>query len=156
MQRFVLDGVKRDRMPWIGDQALNLITNGYTFADAAIVRRSFTALGRLDPSAGDINGIVDYTLWWIISHDVFQRHFAEPDYLRKEWTRIQKRLESISCRCDSAGFLIARPDEWVFIDWGNERDASRILTSLQILWYWAQKSAVALATRVNDHATAEQ
>ena len=62
MHDFLVDGIKRDRLPWTGDLAVSLLANAYTFADAEIVRRSLTALGRAGIAESDINGIVDYSL----------------------------------------------------------------------------------------------
>lgn len=149
MQQVMVDGIKRDRMPWIGDQAVNLLVNAHTFADAGIVRRSFTALGRTPPSEGDINGIVDYSLWWIINHDVYQTYFRDLPYLEEEWLRIEARLESLLRRCDKRGYISTSPEEWVFIDWGIEKADGGVLTALQILWFWALSAGSALAERLD-------
>ncbi|MCQ6513043.1 hypothetical protein NPN18_25070, partial [Vibrio parahaemolyticus] len=62
-------------MPWIGDHALGILTNAFAFADADIIRDTLTALGR--PRHGYINGIADYSLWWVISHGLYQRYFDD-------------------------------------------------------------------------------
>ncbi len=67
MNEFLTDGVKRDRLPWAGDLAMSMMANAYSFGDAEIVRRSLTVLGRAGIKNTDINGTIDYSLWWIIS-----------------------------------------------------------------------------------------
>ena len=151
MQRLMLDGIRRDRMPWIGDQASNLYGNAFAFAEADIIRQSFTALGR--PVKGYINGIVDYSLWWVINQEIYQEYFDDPAYLRREWPHINLFLRNLTNQVDGEGLL--RPASgWVFIDWGAKNDRKRANTSLQILWWWAQTSAARMAPKAGDTAAA--
>ena len=154
MNELMLDGMKRDRLPWIGDQSVNVIADAYTFADAEIFRRSFTALGRGGIETSDINGIVDYSLWWIISHDRFQRYFADPGYLRREWSRIESAMTVMERHCDAGGFLVPRPKTWLFIDWEFKKNAKLTNVPLQVLWFWSLQSAAALAERAQQPAAA--
>ena len=147
MNDLMLDGVKRDRLPWVGDQAMNLSVNAYTFADAEIFRRSFTALGRNGIEASDINNIVDYSLWWVINHDRFQLYFDDAAYLRREWPRIKALLNFMESHCTAEGFLKPRPDAWLFIDWGVEDNKQFTNVSLQAMWFWALQSGAFLADR---------
>lgn len=93
MHDFMLDGIKRDRLSWTGDLAMSLLVNAYTFGDAELVRRSLVALGRAGIAEKDINGIVDYSLWWIIAQDLYQIYYQDPDHLAREWPRIQATLD---------------------------------------------------------------
>jgi len=81
MHDFLIDGIKRDRLPWAGDLALSIMANAYSFGDAEIVRRSLVTLGRAGISESDINGIIDYSLWWIIAQDMYQLYFADREHL---------------------------------------------------------------------------
>jgi len=150
MHDFLLDGVKRDRLPWAGDLAMSLLVNAYTFYEPELVRRSLVALGREGIKEKDINGIIDYSLWWIIAQDQYQRFFDDSLHLTNEWSRIKETLNDLSSRCDSNGFLIPKKDTWLFIDWVNQEK----WTTLQILWWWSQNSGVKLAQRVGDNETA--
>jgi len=156
MNDLMLDGPKRDRLPWIGDQAMNLAVNAYTFADPESFRRTCTALGRAGIENKDINGIVDYSLWWVIDQDLFQRYFDDPAYLRSEWLRIRALLRHMEGSCDADGFLMPRTNAktWLFIDWGVEKNPSLSNVPLQVLWYWALRSGAALADRVGDRDAA--
>jgi len=150
MRDFLLDGIKRDRLPWSGDLAMSLLVNAYTFSEPELVRRSLVALGRAGIKEKDINGIIDYSLWWIIAQDQFQLYFNDSLHLIHEWSRIKETLNDLSSRCDSNGFLIPKKDTWLFIDWVEQEK----WTALQILWWWAQNSGAKLAQRVGDHETA--
>ncbi|MCI0500496.1 MAG: hypothetical protein L0Y61_01960, partial [Epsilonproteobacteria bacterium] len=150
MHDFLLDGIKRDRLPWVGDLSMSLFVNAYSFFEPDLVRRSLVALGRAGIKEKDINGIIDYSLWWIIAQDNYQLYFDDSFHLTSEWSRIKEALKDLSTRCDSNGFLIPKKDNWLFIDW-VEQDK---WTALQILWWWAQNSGAKLAQRVGDNETA--
>lgn len=147
MQDFLLDGVKRDRLPWTGDMVMSMLVNAYTFADKEIVRRSLVALGREGISKADINGIIDYSLWWIIAQEYYQLYYGDSLHLEQQWPKIKETFRLLQARTDHNGFLPS-DDSWLFIDWVNSEKA----TSLQILWWWAQQSALKLAGRVGDKA----
>jgi alpha-L-rhamnosidase len=152
MHGLMLDGIKRDRMPWIGDQSVGLVFNAYTFAEPEIIRQSFVALGR--PQRGFINGIVDYSLWWVINHDWYQRYFDDAAYLQREWPQVDAYLRSQISLTDKDGLLRPPASAWVFIDWGVTTDKKNTSTSLQIMWWWAQHSAARLARKNGDEASA--
>ena len=148
MHDFLIDGIKRDRLPWTGDLAMSMMANAYTFGDGEIIRRSLTTLGRAGIKKTDINGIIDYSLWWIISQDQFQLYFGDSSHLQQEWPRIKETLDLLSNRCDKSGFLIPG-NKWLFIDWVNQEK----WTALQVLWWWAQQCGIKLAHRMGDTQT---
>lgn len=145
MQDFLLDGVKRDRLPWTGDMVMSMLVNAYTFADKEMVRRSLVALGREGIKEADINGIIDYSLWWIIAQEYYQLYYGDSLHLEEEWPKVKETIGLLRARTDEKGFLPS-DDSWLFIDWV---DAEK-MTSLQVLWWWAQQSACQLAERVGD------
>lgn len=151
MHDFLVDGVKRDRLPWAGDLAMSMMGNAYAFGDKEIVRRSLTVLGRPGIAKKDINGIVDYSIWWIISQEQYQLYFGDKEHLKREWPRLKETLDLLKVRCDSSGF-IGSENTWLFIDWVDQEK----WTALQILWQWAQECGSKLATRVGDTNTAIQ
>lgn len=151
MHDFLVDGIKRDRLPWAGDLAVSLLANAYTFADGEIVRRSLMVLGRAGINQTDINGIVDYTLWWIICQDLYQLYFEDIEHLEREWIRVHETLNCLLERCNDDGFLqIDEGRDWVFIDWV---ELGGKMTSLQVLFWWALDCGLRLAERVSDNET---
>jgi alpha-L-rhamnosidase len=150
MHDFLIDGIKRDRLPWTGDMAMSMMADAYTFGDPEIVRRSISVLGRAGIEKTDINGIIDYSLWWIIAQDNYQLYFGDKAHLKREWPRIKEALNQLSTRCDASGFLSIEKT-WLFIDWVDQEK----WTALQILWWWAQQCGIKLANREGDVQTAK-
>ncbi|MBW9111975.1 hypothetical protein JNB63_20195 [Microbacterium trichothecenolyticum] len=147
MQTFLIDGIKRDRMPWIGDHALGVLTNAYAFGDASLVRDTLTALGR--PRHGYINGISDYSLWWVISQGLYQRFFDDTAHLARECDHIDRFLADLAHHAGADG--VFRPSELpdsfaesgpgsLFLDWGVTLKPDGDATAIQILWHWALRS----------------
>lgn len=160
LQGLALDGVKRDRMPWIGDQALATAVNAYTVADAEIVRDGLVALGRTH--SGYVNGIADYSLWWVIGQGFLQRYFADHAHLVREAGRIHAHLEGLAAETGADAVFRPRAEGGfadasgsVLIDWGVHADPARDLTALQVLWFWALSTGADLLKQV-DHPGADR
>lgn len=155
MQDFLVDGLKRDRMPWVGDLALSVMANAYTFAESGIVRRTLTALHGGGIAAGHLNGIVDYTLWWPIALGLQRRFDGRRDDGCAPAARVRALLAELVRRCGGDGLLRASPEDWVFIDWVPLRKDG-IVSAVQVLWAWALDALAGLATDAGDPATAHQ
>jgi hypothetical protein len=63
MREFLIDGVKRDRLPWGGDLYLGMLGNFFSFGERDICRRSLTALYGQDQRRCPTNGIAEYSLY---------------------------------------------------------------------------------------------
>ena len=145
MQGLVLDGIKRDRMPWAGDQALNTLANAFSFGDSQIVRDGLLALG--SPTGGFVNGIVDYSLWWLINARYLALYLGDDTFSTGFAEHVHRFVEDLAGLTSESGVLQPRrraEDAWVFIDWGYKLDPGFDSTALQMLWYWALRSAQAL------------
>ncbi|PJJ70659.1 alpha-L-rhamnosidase-like protein [Diaminobutyricimonas aerilata] len=162
LQGLVIDGIKRDRMPWAGDLALSTLANAFAFADADITRDTIVALG--SPRDGYVNGISDYSLWWLISTAFYRRHFDDPHFAREEAERVHAFVERLVADVDARGLFRPRSvpsgfssgnDGGVFIDWGVRVPPGRSSTALQVLWVWALRSAERLLVDAT-HAGAER
>lgn len=152
MNQFLLDGIKRDRLPWAGDLAVSLQSNAYSFGDGTIVRDSLSVLAATGIRRGHINDIADYTLWWLISHDLYQRFYGDGDFLRLEYPRIVETLDELKKRTSAEGFLQLVPGEnsIFFIDWVPGEK----ITAEQMIYVMAQHAAARLADRMGDRGRA--
>jgi len=155
LHEFMLDGVKRDRLPWVGDAALALLGNAYVFGEGAILARTLEVLGgeRLDECLP--NAIIDYATWWLIALDLQARYWGDDRTCAREWPRAQRLLAALQARVDARGLLIHRRDDWLFIDWvPYEKQGAN--AALQMLWAWALRAGAAIARRAADLRSATQ
>ena len=167
-RHFIVDGVKRDRLPWAGDLSVSLLANAYTYADADTVKRTIAALETFRPETSDVNGLIDYSLWLVISHDLFQLYFGDMDFLRVQYPSIRSRLEVFSRRADKDGLL--RNDGFggdglggsggkIFVDWTPEiRDnvGDGAVSSLNMVYKGALDAGARLAERMGAKDDAER
>lgn len=152
---FLIDGIKRDRLPWAGDLAVEVLAQAYSFGDAEPVKRTLAALGSGDMAQGHVNGIAAYSLWWVIAHDLLQRYFGEPDYLRLHYPRIRERMAEVMTHEDGRGFF-AKDLGWDFMDWVDSKGGSlQSEISRQVIYFGALKAAERLAVRVGDGESAK-
>jgi hypothetical protein len=149
-RHFLLDGVKRDRLPWAGDLSVSLLANAYTFRDQDVVRRSLAVLETFMPTKSDVNGLVDYSLWLIISHDLYQLYFGDMDFLRMQYPSIRCRLNSFAKRAGADGLLTSSVGK-IFVDWTDEavnNYKDGCVASLNVVYKGALDAGVRLAERV--------
>ncbi|WP_442577067.1 alpha-L-rhamnosidase-related protein [Microbacterium sp. F51-2R] len=161
-QGLTIDGIKRDRMPWAGDQAMSTLVNAFALGEAGLVADGLVALGQ--PGHGYVNGIADYSLWWVINVDLAARYFGDLEFLAREASRVDEFVGDLAQHAgadgvfrpprQSGGFVDAGPGS-VFLDWGVELDEGRDAVALQMLWHWALRSAERVLERVG-HAGAER
>ena len=67
MRDVTVDGLKRDRLPWVGDLHLSLITNAFAFAEHRLFLRTLLAIYHPHPGEANFSGIFDFTLFWVIA-----------------------------------------------------------------------------------------
>ncbi|RAX24750.1 hypothetical protein DRB06_00060 [Actinomyces sp. Z5] len=154
MQTLVVDGIKRDRLPWMADNAAAIGPNAYAFGDSRITANGIAAL--FLPQSGYVNGIADYTLWGVIALALDLEAFDDEALLAATAPELDEVVTSLLAMTNSNGLLYTTKDESsfphtgpgaVFLDWGVEVAPQRTPTAFQALWYWALRSAV----RVGAH-----
>ena len=116
---FLLDGVKRDKWIWAGDAYQSLFVNRYLTADREIEKRTLLALSPEVPAATHINTILDYSLLWILSLEVYWESYGDEELVRFLWPRMRSLMDLCLGQRDENGFLIGRKKDWVFIDWAD-------------------------------------
>lgn len=162
IQTFQVDGVKRDRLPWGGDLLVSLLANCYSFREAQPIKRTLTVLGRDGVKLSHCNGILDYSLWLVVSHELYQQHFDDVRFLKANWCSIEQILNWFIARAREDDGLI-RPKEavyegskfvsgdWCFIDWVSVPKT----TALQMIFHYALLSGAKLAHRLGDEESAK-
>ncbi|MCI5779595.1 MAG: hypothetical protein MR051_07275 [Lentisphaeria bacterium] len=147
---FMIDGVKRDRLPWAGDLAVSLLGMAASFGEAAPIRDTLAILGSAGIRRRHVNGITDYTLWYLICFDLYEKHFGDAEFLRQEYFRIVETAELLLKQRLGNGLLPL--DGWVLIDW-VEGDKN---CALQVLFFMALRALADLAHRMKDDTRAAE
>ena len=83
MHEYLWDGVKRDRLVWIGDMHPETSVIKSVFGNDECVRRSLDLIK--NETKGDwMNGIPTYTFWWVIIHYDLYMHWGDIEYLSEQ------------------------------------------------------------------------
>lgn len=141
---FANDGVKRDRLPWAGDLAVSLLSMSESFCEAAPIRDTLAVLGSAGIRNAHINGIFDYTLWYLINFDLYTEKFGDKEFLKQEYFKIVETAEILLSQRLENGLLPVTG--WVLIDWA-EGDKN---CALQMLFFMALESLANLAEKMSD------
>lgn len=153
MKNFLLDGIKRDRLPWAGDLAVSLLGNAFSFAEKNIVKDTLCVLGAVSVKEAHINTIIDYTLWYLINHEYFQLYYGDEEFLIQEYPRIRETLEILLASREENGFLkVEKGKVWLFIDWVDGEK----FTALQVIFFRALRSGAFLAKLAGEAHFAEK
>lgn len=151
-REFLLDGIKRDRWCWSGDAYQSYMVNDYLFADRALNRRTITALYGKPPYMEHINHINDYSSLLIIGTWEYYFTTGDIDFIRFIWPRVKALYEFIVSRLDENGLVVARPGDWIFIDW-SDIDKDGPVCAEQILLWQAHNAMSWLAKVLGEDET---
>ncbi len=66
MQQFIWDGIKRDRLVWVGDMHPEMLAVRTVFGNNPIIDESLRFMRETTPLPEWMNGMPTYSLWWLI------------------------------------------------------------------------------------------
>lgn len=153
MQEYLWDGIKRDRLVWIGDMhtEVNTILTAFGYND--IVPRSLDVVRDETPLGQWMNGISSYSIWWLMIHCDWYRAFGDRAYLEQQRTYLKGLLTILAECVDQDG--VEHMPENRFIDWPNNADPIAIHAGLQgILKIALDKGAELLRVLGEDETAA--
>ncbi|MDR3707848.1 MAG: alpha-L-rhamnosidase C-terminal domain-containing protein [Capsulimonadaceae bacterium] len=153
MQDYLWDGIKRDRLAWIGDTHPEAAVVSCLFGEHPIVPRSMDFVRDNTPLPGWMNGISSYSLWWIIIQRDWLRAHGNLDYLREQRAYLLALLNQITACVAESGeetLTVGR-----FLEWATARDQTAIDAGLQALMVLALDAAADLARALNEPKAAQ-
>ena len=149
MQDYLWDGVKRDRLVWMGDMHPEVMTAGTVFGKQAVIQKSLDYVRDKTPANNWMNGICSYSLWWIIIQHHLYQWYGDKDYLRAQKSYLTALLHNVMEQMD--GKCEAYP-EGRFIDWPSNDQPDVIHAGLQALSVRALEAGADMAAWLNDPA----
>lgn len=131
MQDHVWDGVKRDRLVWIGDMHPETRVVSTVYGAHPLVPRSLDLVRDRTPLPAWMNGISSYSLWWILCHRDWYLWHGDLAYLAQQSSYLEGLLELVLSRIGPDGGEML--DGHRFLEWPTARDDSAISAGLQAL-----------------------
>ncbi len=157
-REFFIDGIKRDRWVWSGDATQSYLINYYSFFDNDVCKRTMRLIRGKDPVTIHFNTIQDYTLYWFISLYQYYLYTGDRDFMEEMYPAAYSLMENFCLpRTDERGFLMAKPEDWVFIDWADIPDLNKgDISFIQLLLAYALKSLADIADVVGKQEDRER
>ena len=152
MQEYLWDGIKRDRLVWIGDMHPEVMTVGTVFGNHEVVRKSLDYVREGTPE-GWMNGICSYSLWWIIIHHHLYQWYGDMDYLQEQKGYLMTLLERVLDNIDGSKENYA---DGRFIDWPSNDKPDVIHAGLQALTVRALEAGAEMCEWLNDEYLRER
>ncbi|MCR4574521.1 MAG: alpha-L-rhamnosidase, partial [Lentisphaeria bacterium] len=82
MQDYIYDGIKRDRLVWLGDLNPEIRVILSAFSDASLIPKSLDFLRDHTPLPHYMNGIITYSAWWVVNQYDYFMHIGDLEYLK--------------------------------------------------------------------------
>jgi len=143
MRELFIDGIKRDRLPWVGDLYIGGLCNYFSFCEAQIVRHSLTALYGERPERVDLSGIIDYSMYWPMALRDYVLHTGDTAFLARARPLVERLIHALANKEDDHGLLPTDSMGWLFIDWA-EVDHQGYSSNLHMLYVMALDAAAEL------------
>lgn len=153
MQEYLWDGIKRDRLVWVGDMHPEVATINSVFGFNEVVPKSLDLSKEITPLPDWMNGISTYSMWWIIIQRDWYMHHGDLAYLKKQQQYLAELLRHIATKIDGDNKEIL--DGTRFLDWPSSENEKGIHAGLQAMMVLSLQTGAELAKILDDVETAE-
>ena len=129
MQRYVWDGIKRDRLVWIGDMNPEIKTTLALYGKNKAIERSLDFIRDLTPPTDSMCGISSYCVWWVIRHYDYFYGTGDMKYLAEQKAYLMELLPRLASYAGENGE--ENLPGMKFIDWPNKANEKATHAALQ-------------------------
>lgn len=102
-QDYILDGIKRDRLLWVGDLHPQINVIGNVFGNVDIVAQTLDMARVMTPKGGWMNGISTYSLWWIVCVYDWYMYSGDKGWLAGQCAYLDELVGQIGALIDEDG-----------------------------------------------------
>jgi len=145
-QEYIWDGIKRDRLVWMGDMHPEVMSLMAVFGPQDVLTKSLDYMRQTTPPDKWMNGMPSYTLWWIRCQHDWYRYTgdlaylqSQHEYLRAVFANLPKHIDAEN-RCALDGFL----------DWPSQGNRKAVAAGMQALMLMAFEDGARIAAALGD------
>lgn len=131
MQNYLWDGIKRDRLVWVGDMHPEVMTINTVFGKNSIVPKSLDLARDQHPLPQWMNTISSYSMWWLIIHKNWYDYHGDLAYLKEQEAYMIALLDQLSTFIDKDNKEILNGGR--FLDWPTSTDPKAVHAGLQAM-----------------------
>ncbi|WP_229213939.1 alpha-L-rhamnosidase-related protein [Dyadobacter psychrotolerans] len=151
MQEYLWDGIKRDRLVWVGDMHPEVMTINAVFGKNDVVAKSLDQARDITPLPGWMNGISAYSMWWVLIHRDLYKNQGDLEYLRKQQKYLVALLDQIMQKTkDNKENL----DGGRFLDWPSSENPLGVHAGLHAMMVMTLDAGAELCTILDEPAQA--
>ncbi len=153
MQEGVWDGIKRDRLNWMGDLYVSGKVIQSVFMDQFVAPNtmSFLASNSLGPT-GQVNNIPGYSAFWVMGLADYYRHTGDVQFVSSQQEPLRNILRNMESSVDGNGMFAFTASDFPFVDWSPDlfTDTAEARKATQFAFYKAFQDGAWLLDQLQD------
>jgi hypothetical protein len=153
MQEYLWDGIKRDRLVWVGDMHPEVMTILSVFGANEVVPKSLDFIAEITPSDEWMNGISSYSMWWLLIQHQYYMNTGDLNYLKKHQNYIFELLSKLEGKINKKGK--EQLDGNRFLDWPTSEDPIAIHAGLQSMMVMTFEAGKKMAIILGENEKAD-
>ncbi|MBQ5358375.1 MAG: alpha-L-rhamnosidase, partial [Alistipes sp.] len=152
MQEYLWDGIKRDRLVWMGDMHPEIMTISHVFGNNEVVPKSLELLKSVTPLPNWMNTMYTYSLWWIIVQRDWHHFHGDTAYLAEQRDYLVGLLDILLReKIDENGFETSGGG---FLDWPSNANKPAMRAGTQALMMMAINAGAELCQELGEEQMA--
>ena len=154
MQEYLWDGIKRDRLIWLGDMHPEVATIMSVFGYNEVVNKSIDLACEQFPLPQWLNGISTYSMWYLIIHHEWYMHNGNISFLQRHRNYITGVIDRIDeCVDENGNETLAKQR---FLDWPSSPNKAGVEAGCRALLCWAMEDAGKLCEQLGEKEYVEK
>lgn len=154
MQEYLWDGVKRDRLVWVGDMHPEVMTINSVFGYNEVVPKTLSFISEVTALPSWMNGMSSYSIWWLLIQRDWFYYQGDLDYLKSQKDYIIKLVRHLMNFVDDRG--LEKLDGMRFLDWPSSESPETINAGLQSMMVMAMEAGNELCMVLGETELAEK
>jgi len=153
MQEYLWDGIKRDRLVWLGDFHPELKAINTVFGYNEVVPKSLDLACEQYPLPQWMNGMSSYSMWYLIIHHDWYMQNGDLDFLNKHREYIIGLIDLIDAKISEDG--TESLSSFRFLDWPSTPNKEGVEAGYRALLAWALRDARKLCEVLGEVRSAD-
>ena len=153
MQDYLWDGIKRDRLVWMGDMHPEVMTVSHVFGYTDVVPASLDLARDITPLPKWMSGMYTYSLWWVIVQRDWFRFHGDMAYLEQQRDYLTGLLEILLGKVDENGH---EKSGGGFLDWPSKANRPAMIAGTQALMMMTMDAGAELCRSLGEKELAKK
>lgn len=151
-QDYLWDGIKRDRLVWMGDTHPETRVILSVFGEAEVLKRSLDYAMATTPPDRWMNSIDTYTAWYLRNVYDWYMFTGDREYLLERGEYLKKTIRHVvASKCNGAGSSMPG-----FLDWPTQHNRAAVRAGSRGLYATGCDAAAAIAETLGDAGLAAE